>query len=382
MNPDGWIEVQKKVFRGWMNQFLKMRSYVVHDLIRDVGDGLAVINLLEILTGESVGKYNRVPRHRAQKLENCGLGVKFVGDRVKLVGIGGEDLVDGKEKLILGFIWTIILRLHIQVVGLVGEEAHHDELLRWVQTQLPSMNIKNLDKDFKDGKAILALLESVRPGTVNLPQDYKSAADNCALAFSRAEETCDIAPLLEPTDMTMVADDLSNRCYISQYRDYYLARDAEHMHEMKPAIVTVLQAKRERDAPDNAYCSIYNKDGSYRASILEDGTVVNCFGVTLGYISLEDGQVADPDQYFLGYISADQVYDDKDAEVGDVDRGTGAIKTEQGSTIFAIDGTGRATGQTEVYLGEFRGVDYHALNTVALYGIFLDPTFTKEDEDK
>ena len=34
--------------------------------------------------------------------------------QVRLENIGAEDIVDGKERLILGLIWTIILRFQIQ----------------------------------------------------------------------------------------------------------------------------------------------------------------------------------------------------------------------------------------------------------------------------
>jgi hypothetical protein len=54
---------------------------------------------------------------RAQKLENCQTAIKFIqSEGIKLVNIGSEDFVDKKLTLILGFIWTLILRYHIQKV--------------------------------------------------------------------------------------------------------------------------------------------------------------------------------------------------------------------------------------------------------------------------
>lgn len=35
--------------------------------------------------------------------------------QVKLESIGAEDIVDGNERLILGLIWTIILRFQVRV---------------------------------------------------------------------------------------------------------------------------------------------------------------------------------------------------------------------------------------------------------------------------
>ena len=54
-----------------------------------------MINLLELLTAESIGaKYNRVPRHRAQKLENVMIALRFIeAKKIRLVGIGPEVFV-------------------------------------------------------------------------------------------------------------------------------------------------------------------------------------------------------------------------------------------------------------------------------------------------
>ena len=52
---------------------------------------------------------------RIQKVENNGFALTFISNEgLKLVGIGAEDIVDHKLKLILGLIWTLILRYQIQ----------------------------------------------------------------------------------------------------------------------------------------------------------------------------------------------------------------------------------------------------------------------------
>lgn len=46
-----------------------------------------------------------------QMLENCGIAIEFIQTemKIKLVGIDGQDIFDGNQKLILGLIWSIIL---------------------------------------------------------------------------------------------------------------------------------------------------------------------------------------------------------------------------------------------------------------------------------
>jgi hypothetical protein len=70
-------------------------------------DGLVLVNLLEIIASKSVGRFNKHPRIRSQKIENNLLGLNFlnglhlissffyhltsfVAEQVKLVNIGAE----------------------------------------------------------------------------------------------------------------------------------------------------------------------------------------------------------------------------------------------------------------------------------------------------
>lgn len=189
-----WQLVQKRVFTRWCNAHLRVRSFAVADLYVDLQDGLVLINLLEILFGKPLGaRYNRVPRHRVQRMENCQLALAHIASLgIKLVAIGAEDLVDGNKTLVLGLIWTLIL----QCIKL-GFDSRNDELLKWVQGQIPQCGVKNLLDDFRDGKAIMALLESVCPGTFELPAQYKSSQENVKRAFDEAERRCAIPQLLD-----------------------------------------------------------------------------------------------------------------------------------------------------------------------------------------
>ena len=80
----------------------------------------------------SLGRYNKNPRMRIQKAENVNKALEFITSRgVKLTNIGPEgmllcvqrrpeierlefaDIIDGNLKLILGMIWTLVLRFTI-----------------------------------------------------------------------------------------------------------------------------------------------------------------------------------------------------------------------------------------------------------------------------
>lgn len=74
-------------------------------LDKDFADGVKLIQLLEIMSETSLGRYNRKPVMRVQKAENASKALQFIRDRgVKLTNIGPEDIVDGNLKLILGMV--------------------------------------------------------------------------------------------------------------------------------------------------------------------------------------------------------------------------------------------------------------------------------------
>merc|ERR1712137_666917 len=151
---DDWVRIQTKTFTRWCNIYLSERLLNVKDITTDFDDGINLINLLEEISGKSFGKYNKKAKFRAMKLENLAMCFQFLKrENLKLVGIGPEDVADGNLKLILGLIWTIILRFQIQRGG---GSAKHD-LLEWVRKQIPEYDINNFKDDWKDGKAIMAL---------------------------------------------------------------------------------------------------------------------------------------------------------------------------------------------------------------------------------
>ena len=52
---------------------------------------------------------------RVHRVENVNKSLAFLHTKVRLENIGAEDIVDGNPRMILGLIWTIILRFQIQV---------------------------------------------------------------------------------------------------------------------------------------------------------------------------------------------------------------------------------------------------------------------------
>ena len=64
------MHIQKKTFTKWMNSFLLKAKMEVDDLFTDLADGRKLLRLLEIISGEKLGKPNsgkmRVHRYIVQ----------------------------------------------------------------------------------------------------------------------------------------------------------------------------------------------------------------------------------------------------------------------------------------------------------------------------
>jgi filamin len=216
-----WVDIQKRTFTRWANNFLSERMMKINDIGTDLSDGLLLINLLEIISDKKLNNYNKRPKIRAQKLENTGLCLQFLKQEgIKLVAIGPEDITDGQLKLILGMIWTIILRYQINKGG--ASNSAKNDLLEWVRKKIPECNVNDFLGSWSDGRAVCHLVEALEPGAFG-PLDGLNPAnslDNATRGEQAAEDKMGIPQILDPNDMVAAADELSCMTYISYFRDY------------------------------------------------------------------------------------------------------------------------------------------------------------------
>lgn len=82
--------------------------------------------------------------------------------------------MDGNLKLILGLVWTLIL--HYSISMPVWEDEDDDEakkqtpkqrLLGWIQNKVPDLPITNFSQDWRNGRALGALVDSCAPGELS-----------------------------------------------------------------------------------------------------------------------------------------------------------------------------------------------------------------------
>ncbi|XP_076311299.1 filamin-B-like isoform X3 [Tachypleus tridentatus] len=211
-----WIEIQEKTFTNWVNEQLKPVNLIVHDLRTDFCDGLKLLALIEVLQKKKLKKI-RKPINQHQYLENVQTALNaMAADNIKLVNIGNTDIVEGNLKLILGLIWSLILRYQIGRTNFPPRKL----MLAWLQSTLPDLNVTNFTRDWNNGIALSALIDYCEPGLIS---NWKSLnpeerEKNCSNAMQIAKKVFNIPILLNPEDIASPnLDELSGMTYLSYF---------------------------------------------------------------------------------------------------------------------------------------------------------------------
>ncbi|KAK3093786.1 hypothetical protein FSP39_020213 [Pinctada imbricata] len=245
-----WEKQQKKTFTAWCNSHLRKAGTQIEDIENDFRNGLKLMLLLEVISGEQLPKPDR-GKMRFHKIANVNKALDFIaGKGVRLVSIGAEEIVDGNVKMTLGMIWTIILRFAIQDIT-VEELTAKEGLLLWCQRKTApykNVNVQNFHLSWKDGLAFCALIHRHRPELIDY---YKLSRDNplenLNTAFDVAEKHLDIPRMLDPEDMvnSVKPDERSVMAYVSSY--YHAFSGAQQAETAANRICKVLKVNQENE---------------------------------------------------------------------------------------------------------------------------------------
>ncbi|KAF8606856.1 hypothetical protein BDV93DRAFT_488758 [Ceratobasidium sp. AG-I] len=227
-------DVQERTFCKWLNTKLEAHNYPpMSSLVRDLSDGVKLIQLMEIMGDVSLGRYNKTPRMRVQKAENVNKALEFITSRgVKLTNIGPEDIIDGNLKLILGMIWTLILRFTIADISEEGLSAK-EGLLLWCQRKTAGyedVDVQDFGYSWADGLALCALIHHHRPDLIDYASlDKTDRYTNTRLAFEVAEQHLGIPQLLDVEDLcdAKPPDERSVMTYIASFFHAFSSMDQQ-----------------------------------------------------------------------------------------------------------------------------------------------------------
>uniref|UniRef100_UPI00358FEB07 filamin-C-like isoform X2 n=1 Tax=Myxine glutinosa TaxID=7769 RepID=UPI00358FEB07 len=224
-----WKKIQKNTFTRWCNEHLKVVGKRIGDLQKDFSDGLRLIALLEVLSQKKMyRKYHGRPTFRQMQLENVSVALEFLEkENIKLVSIDSKAIMDGNLKLILGLVWTLILHYSISMPVWegecdveVGKQTPKQRLLGWIQNKLSDLPVTNFNRDWQDGRALGALVDSCAPG---LCPDWESwdmsrPVENAREAMQQADEWLGVAQVIAPEEIVHPdVDEHSIMTYLSQF---------------------------------------------------------------------------------------------------------------------------------------------------------------------
>eukprot|EP00043_Microstomoeca_roanoka_P002375 m.37963 g.37963 ORF g.37963 m.37963 type:complete len:314 (+) comp11444_c0_seq1:199-1140(+) len=202
-----WSDIQERTFTRWVNYHLRDRDVKVGKIHESLKDGIALINLMEVLTGKTARRYFKTANNRIQYFNNVDIGLKMVrAEGIELVNIGAADLVDQKYTPCMGLIWELI--------GKYSVKRGKKDVLRWVNDMVGLRTPYKLDprkfvENFTSGTLACCLVDACKPGCIDVANLPATPIERAQLAVSTGE-TLGIPPVIDPQDMINPnIDDLS-----------------------------------------------------------------------------------------------------------------------------------------------------------------------------
>lgn len=247
---NAWEKQQQKAFTAWCNSHLRQRQVKLKDIETELSDGHNLLSLMEIVGDVKLPKPAK-HKLRIHKIQNVNHVIKYLTEKgIRLVGIGAEEIVDENLKLILGMLWTIILRFDIQDIS-VEQASAKDALLLWAKRKTAgyaNVSVDNFHMSFKDGLAFCALIHKHRPDLLDYDSLKKGKTmENVGLAMKIAEEHLDMLPMIDPEDMA-IAIKPDERSVMTQVAAFYKVFAGYNKGEVAAGkIATVLKTNLVHD---------------------------------------------------------------------------------------------------------------------------------------
>uniref|UniRef100_A0A6B2L7R8 Calponin-homology (CH) domain-containing protein n=1 Tax=Arcella intermedia TaxID=1963864 RepID=A0A6B2L7R8_9EUKA len=151
---------------------------------------------------------------RSQHVENVHIALDYLQkvESVKLASFGSDNIIDGDEVYILGFIWALIVRYKMTSVG-------KSELLNWANSKLgdSGQEVKNFTLDWQDGRALTLLLHGLIGADLPIldtPENTLQQAIDCA--FHKIK----IPKLIDAEDIANNPDEKSLMTYLTYFYDF------------------------------------------------------------------------------------------------------------------------------------------------------------------
>eukprot|EP00808_Paulinella_micropora_P022991 g71442.t1 len=203
--------VQDKAFTRWVNISLDKSCDHMTNLA-GLADGVAIIHLAENLTEKKIKGWTKKPRMDIMKAENINKALKHFN--TSFVNIGSDDILAENPTILLGFVWTLILRYQVGH-GTDGVDV------TWVNQQLEPYDLKvyNFRNGWSDGRVLSALTDSLDPDSFDMDNLGSDHVQITQKAMDVAKENFGIPTILDAEDMVHHPDEHSIMTLVSYYKE-------------------------------------------------------------------------------------------------------------------------------------------------------------------
>ncbi|XP_015782062.1 plastin-2 [Tetranychus urticae] len=179
---------EEKTYRNWINSMGV--SPFVNWLYSDLADGLIIFQLFDIIK-PGVVNWKRVHKSFSnlrgfmEKLENCNYAVELGKQlRFSLVGIAGQDIVEGNPTLTLALIWQLMRAYTLSILTQLassgdanseGRAIVEKEIVDWANNKLKEAGKTSVIRNFQDSSIstampVIDLIDAIKPGSINYSQ--------------------------------------------------------------------------------------------------------------------------------------------------------------------------------------------------------------------
>uniref|UniRef100_A0A8C9EJX0 Actinin alpha 1 n=1 Tax=Pavo cristatus TaxID=9049 RepID=A0A8C9EJX0_PAVCR len=224
-----WEKQQRKTFTAWCNSHLRKAGTQIENIEEDFRDGLKLMLLLEVISGERLAKPER-GKMRVHKISNVNKALDFIASKgVKLVSIGAE----GKETKTKPS-WCLLSCFCPSLCLSLAEPAH--------------FALFCLSHSWKDGLGFCALIHRHRPELIDYGKLRKDdPLTNLNTAFDVAEKYLDIPKMLDAEDIVGTArpDEKAIMTYVSSF--YHAFSGAQKAETAANRICKVLAVNQENE---------------------------------------------------------------------------------------------------------------------------------------
>uniref|UniRef100_A0A6Q2YWV5 Actinin, alpha 4 n=1 Tax=Esox lucius TaxID=8010 RepID=A0A6Q2YWV5_ESOLU len=234
-----WEKQQRKTFTAWCNSHLRKAGTQIENIEEDFRDGLKLMLLLEVISGERLPKPER-GKMRVHKINNVNKALDFIASKgVKLVSIGAEGP------------WVPLRMMLTLPPVLLPETSAKEGLLLWCQRKTApykNVNVQNFHISWKDGLAFNALIHRHRPELIDYDKLRKDdPLTNLNNAFEVAEKYLDIPKMMDAEDIvgTLRPDEKAIMTYVSCF--YHAFSGAQKAETAANRICKVLAVNQENE---------------------------------------------------------------------------------------------------------------------------------------